>query len=100
MPIRLPWRVGLAYVHLWFVTIPPALAVFLTVTRDGRLTDIGSAHGQTIVVSGITLATDALRPEGRAIDATPAAAQTIAGKPLDAGTRVRIDLASGAVTVP
>jgi len=77
---------------------PPG--VTLTVTHDGRLTDMGSAHGQTIVVSGVTLATDALRLDGRAVDAALAASLTVAGTPLDAGTRVRIDLASGAVTAP
>ena len=79
-------------------TAPPG--VTLTLAADGRLTTMASAHGQTIEVNGISLATDALRLDGREVDAALAAPLTVAGKPLEAGARVRIDLASGAVRAP
>jgi hypothetical protein len=77
---------------------PPGIT--LTVTHDGRLTDIGSAHGQTILVRGATLATNELRLDGGGVDAALAAPLTVAGTQHEAGTRVRIDLASGAVSAP
>ena len=98
-----PWQLLLpasagVFLPMLDTMAPPG--VTLTVTQDGRLTQMGSAHGQTIAVRGATLATNALRVEDDAVDAALAGPLTVAGTPREAGTRVRIDLANGEVSVP
>jgi hypothetical protein len=105
---RLPPNAGVAILAL-ATSAPPG--VTLSVANDGRLVDVGSGHGQTIVVRDVPLASNLYVD----VDGYPFAASLyvrgdhvvgalkepfmVAGEMQPAGTGVRIDLTSGDVSL-
>jgi hypothetical protein len=96
----------------WSLRLPPDAGVFipvlatdapagitLEVANDGRLQRITSGGGQTIVVRGVPLNSMNFFLRGDQVVAALAQPFAIEGKMQTAETGVRIDLASGAVTV-
>jgi hypothetical protein len=83
----------------------PALAamapggVTLDVANNGRLVRIGSGHGQTIFVRGVPLNSKTFELHGEAVVSELGALFAVAGEMRPVGTAVRIDLATGKVTV-
>jgi hypothetical protein len=83
----------------------PALAsmapggVTLDVTKDGRLVEIGSGHGQTIVVRGVPLNSKRLVLHGEIVWSELAETFAVAREMRPSGTPVRIELATGNVEV-
>lgn len=82
----------------------PALAamapggVTLEVASDGRLVRIGSGHSQTIV-RGVPLNSKTFELHGEIVVSELAAPFVVASEARPAGTKVRIDLATGEVVV-
>jgi hypothetical protein len=62
--------------------------------------DIGSAHGQTIVVHGVPLNSGMFELHGEVIASELAEPFAVAGEMRPAGTAIRIDLATGDASVP
>ena len=83
----------------------PALAamapggVTLDVASDGRLVRIGSGHGQTIFVRGVPLNSKTFELHGEIVVSELAAPFVVAREARPAGTKVRINLATGEVMV-
>jgi hypothetical protein len=93
----------------WCLLLPAATGVYLPalatmapggttlyVANDGRLVRIGSGHGQTIVVRGVPLNSKMVELQGEIVASEPIA---VAGEMRPAGTKVRINLATGEVLV-
>jgi hypothetical protein len=78
-------------------TAPPG--VTLSIANDGRLQEIGSGHGQTIVVRDVPLNSKSFRLEGEHVVSQLAEPFVVAGATQPAGTAVRIDLATGNVSL-
>jgi hypothetical protein len=78
-------------------TTPPGVTLF--VANDGRLERIDSGHGQTIVVRGVPLNSMNFRLLGEQVVSELAEPLVLAGEMRPAGTRVRVDLPTGGVTV-
>jgi len=78
-------------------TAPPGVTLF--VANDGRLERIDSGHGQTIVVRGVPLNSMNFRLQGDQVVSELAERFFVAGEMRPAGTGVRIDLPTGAVSV-
>src|SRR5262245_7783821 len=83
----------------------PALAtmapggVTLDVANDGRLVEIGSGHGQTIVVRGVPLNSKTIVLQGEIVISELAEPFAVARQMRPSGTAVRIDLATGNLAV-
>jgi hypothetical protein len=95
--LLLPADVG-AYIPALAARAPGG--VTLDVGSDGRLMRIGSGHGQTIVVRGVPLNSKSFELHGEIIVSELAAPFIVASEARPAGTKVRIDLATGKVVVP
>ena len=96
-----PWRLLLppdagVFIPALATTAPPG--VTLSIADDGRLTGIGSGHGQTIVVRSVPLNSRSFRLQGEQVVAELAEPFCIAGTMRPAGTAVRIDLPTGTVS--
>jgi hypothetical protein len=94
--LLLPAYVG-AYIPALAAMAPGG--VTLDVGSDGRLLRIGSGHGQTIVVRGVPLNSKTFELHGEIVVSELAAPFVVARETQPAGTKVRIDLASGKVSV-
>jgi hypothetical protein len=78
-------------------TAPPG--VTLSVANDGRLLRIDSGHGQTIVVRGVPLNSKSFELQGGIVVSELAEPFAVVGEMRSAGTKVRVDLATGNVAV-
>jgi hypothetical protein len=76
-------------------TAPPG--VTLSVATDGTLQQIGSGHGQTIVVSGVPLNSKNFHVRGGQVISELAAPFLVAGERQPAGAAVLIDLGTACV---
>jgi len=99
---RNPWRMLLPAdagvdVPVLATTAPPG--VTLSVAHDGRLEAIGSGHGQTIVVRGVPLNSKSFELHGGIVVSELAQQFAVVGEMRSAGTKVRVDLATGNVAV-
>jgi hypothetical protein len=94
--LLLPANTGV-YIPALATTAPPG--VTLLIANDGRLVNIDSGHGQTIVVRGVPLNSKAFKLQGEIVASELAEPFAIAGETLPAGTEVRIDLITGNVAV-
>jgi hypothetical protein len=94
--IRLPADAGMAVPTL--AATAPA-GVTLSIASDGRLERITSGDGQTIVVRGVPLNSMSLYVRGDQVIAALAEPLMVAGEMRPAETGVRIDLASGAISL-
>jgi len=94
--LLLPAEVG---VHVPALAAMAPGGVTLDVTSDGRLVRIGSGHSQTIVVRGVPLNSNTFELHGELIASELAASFVVASEVRPAGTKVRIDLATGEVAV-
>jgi len=94
--LLLPADVG-AYIPALAAMAPGG--VTLDLGSDGRLARIGSGHGQTIVVRGVPLNSKIFELHGEIVVSELAAPFVVASEALPAGTKVRIDLATGEVVV-
>jgi hypothetical protein len=105
---RLPPNAGVAIPAL-ATRAPPG--VTLSVANDGRLVEIGSGHGQTIVVRGVPLTSmlyvdvdgypfaASLYVSGNDVVAALAEPFVVAGEMQPADTGVRIDLTTGDISL-
>ena len=94
--LLLPADVG-AYIPALAAMAPGG--VTLDLGSDGRLARIGSGHGQTIVVRGVPLNSKIFELHGEIVVSELAAPFVVASEARPAGTKVRIDLATGEVEV-
>jgi hypothetical protein len=74
------------------------VGVTLYVANDGRLMRIGSGHGQIIVVRGVPLNSKNFELHGEFVLSELAEPFGVRGEMRPAGTKVRVDLATGDVT--
>jgi hypothetical protein len=94
--LRLPEDAGLAMPAL-STTAPPG--VTLLVTSNGRLENMSSGHGQTIVVRGVPLNSMNLSLRGDHVVAALAAPFMVDGEMRPAATGVQVDLPSGGIVL-
>jgi hypothetical protein len=94
--IRLPADASMVVPAL--ATTAPA-GVTLSIVSDGRVERIASGNGQTIVVRGVPLNSMNLYVRGDQVVAALAESFMVGGEMRPAETGVRIDLASGAVSL-
>jgi hypothetical protein len=73
--------------------------VTIDVANNGQLVRIGSGHGQTIVVRGVPLNSKTFVLENNVVVSELAEAFAVAGETRPIGTKVRIDMVSGTVSV-
>ena len=73
--------------------------VTIDVANNGQLVRIGSGHGQTIVVRGVPLNSKTFVLENNVVVSEVAEAFAVAGETRPIGTKVRIDMVSGTVSV-
>ncbi|MBI5260214.1 MAG: hypothetical protein HY852_00155 [Bradyrhizobium sp.] len=78
-------------------TVPGAFS--LEASGDGHLKGITSKGGQTIVVYGVVLGTMYVRFSGQAVFGKTSQSTVVAGEQQPAGTAVKIDLLTGAVSL-
>jgi hypothetical protein len=94
--LLLPADAGVALPTLG-ATAPAGVTLYIS--DDSSLEEMGSAHGQTILIRGVRLQTEDLRIEGEQVAASLAEPCAVAGDILPAGARVHLRLATGAVSV-
>ena len=85
-----------AYVPALATTAPAG--VTLSVANDGRLTRIGSGHGQTIVVRSVPLNTKSFELRGEVVVSELAQPFAVSGEVRPAGSAVRVNLETGVVS--
>jgi hypothetical protein len=73
--------------------------VTIDVANNGQLVRIGSGHGQTIVVRGVPLNSKTFVLENNVVVSELAEAFAVADETRPIGTKVRIDMVSGTVSV-
>jgi hypothetical protein len=94
--LRLPEDAGLAMPALSTMAPP---GVTLLVTSNGRLENMSSGHGQTIVVRGVPLNSMNLSLRGDQVVAALAAPFMVDGEMRPAATGVQVDLPSGGIVL-